>query len=136
LGQDDLLFKTIKTDVKLAQKLIGSINKTLNDSNQVVKIKASYGRYLDRDGITLSWVISGDKMIISNLKAAMNISNTPISSRMMEISPYLQSFKWKQSYWGALVYRLRGSFQTGVLDDDQASLIISLFLPSIDTEQL
>ena len=55
---------------------------------------------------------------------------------MMEISPYLQSFKWKQAYWNALIDRLMGSIQTGVLDDDQGSLIFSIFLPSLDNQSL
>jgi hypothetical protein len=40
----------------------------------VTKIKANFGRYLERDGITLSWVLSGDKMMISMLKQALNLT--------------------------------------------------------------
>ena len=71
-GTDSLLFKTIKTDVRLAQKLIGSIHATFQAQAKVTKIKASFGSYFDRVGITLSWVLSGDKMMISMLKQALN----------------------------------------------------------------
>ena len=74
IGTDNLLFKTIKTDVKLSQKLIGSIHATFQAQAEVTKIKANFGRYLDREGITLSWVLSGDKMMISMLKQALNVT--------------------------------------------------------------
>ena len=60
--------------MKLAQKLIGSIHATFQAQAEVTKIKANFGRYLERDGITLSWVLSGDKMMISMLKQALNLT--------------------------------------------------------------
>lgn len=136
IGTDNLLFKTIKTDVKLAQKLIGSIHATFQAQAEVTKIKANFGRYLDREGITLSWVLSGDKMMISMLKQALNVTKQPqqnqqLNVRFMDSSTYMQTLKWKLTYWSALIDKLSGSIQTGQLDDEQGSFLFSLFLPSI-----
>jgi hypothetical protein len=131
IGTDNLLFKTIKTDVKLAQKLIGSIHATFQAQAEVTKIKANFGRYLDREGMTLSWVLSGDKMMISMLKQALNVTKQQQNVRFMDSSTYMQILKWKLTYWSALIDKLNGNIQTGQLDDEQGSFLFSLFLPSI-----
>ncbi len=53
----------------------------------------------------------------------------------MENSTYMQTFKWKLTYWSALIDKLNGSIQTGLLDDEQGSFLFSLFLPSISEQK-